>query len=293
MYRKTFYQTDMLHVCISDEIALGDALGLSHLLMPKARFPSDLPKLRRRANVSAVPSLSLSKPMAASVRRASSSEASNSCLEPAGCVSTPSDEEANGVANPAHAVLLTKDEINTLPVVRYTGAIHLISTRKDLARALQELRGERLLGFDTETKPTFRRGATRPPALLQLATAQAIYLFQLKRIALTAGLRSILADPEVVKVGVAVHDDIRDLQRLSNFASAGFVDLGQVARSLGVVQSGLRSMAARFLGFRISKKAQCSNWEAKDLSPSQLVYAATDAWVSRELHLHLATLCNS
>lgn len=190
----------------------------------------------------------------------------------------------------AHATPLSKDEINTLPIRRYSGAIHIVSTRKDLAKALQSLRGERVLGFDTETKPTFRRGPMRPPALLQLATAEAAYLFQLKRIELPAGLRSILADPDIVKAGVAVHDDIRDLQRVSPFISAGFVDLSQVARGLGVIQSGLRSMAARFLGFRVSKKAQCSNWEAKELSPSQIVYAATDAWVSRELHLHFTTL---
>jgi hypothetical protein len=143
--------------------------------------------------------------------------------------------------NGTHATSLTKEEINTLPIGRYSGAIHIVSTRRDLAKALQTLRGERVLGFDTETKPTFRRGPMRPPALLQLATAEATYLFQLKRIALPAGLRSLLADPEVVKAGVAVHDDIRDLQRVSEFTSAGFVDLGQVARNLGVIQSGLRS----------------------------------------------------
>jgi ribonuclease D len=193
----------------------------------------------------------------------------------------------------AHATPLSKEEINTLPIRRYAGAIHIISTRRDLAKALQALRGERVLGFDTETKPTFRRGPMRPPALLQLATSEAAYLFQLKRIELPAGLRSILADPDIVKAGVAVHDDIRDLQRVSPFTSAGFVDLSQVARGLGVIQSGLRSMAARFLGFRVSKKAQCSNWEAKELSPSQIVYAATDAWVSRELHLHFTNLSSS
>ncbi len=185
----------------------------------------------------------------------------------------------------------TKDDINALPLRRYTGAIHIVNTRAGLKKALKDILREKVLGFDTETRPTFGKGkAENPPALLQLATDAASWLFQLKSLPLPQELCHILSDPQVVKAGVGVHDDIRILQRVSTFEAAGFVDLAEVARENGLKTFGLRSLAANLLGFRISKSAQCSNWEVKTLSPKQVTYAATDAWVSRELHLRIQAL---
>jgi len=185
---------------------------------------------------------------------------------------------------------LSKDDINALPLRRYNGAVHIVATKAALRKALGGLKGERVLGFDTETRPTFGKGPENLPALLQLATSQATYLFQLKRISLPESLRAILADSSVIKAGIAVRDDIRVLQRIAPFEAKGFVDLSEVARQNGLQTMGLRNMAANLLGFRISKTAQCSNWEAPKLSPKQILYAATDAWVSRELHFRIQDL---
>lgn len=185
---------------------------------------------------------------------------------------------------------LSKDDINALPLRRYNGTVHIVASKATLRKAVNGLKGERVLGFDTETRPTFGKGPENPPALLQLATSQATYLFQLKRISLPEPLCAILADARVIKAGVAVRDDIRVLQRLAEFEPRGFVDLSEVARKNGLQTMGLRNMAANLLGFRISKTAQCSNWEAPKLSPKQITYAATDAWVSRELHFRIQDL---
>ncbi len=185
----------------------------------------------------------------------------------------------------------TKDDINALPLRRYNGVIRIVNSCSGLRKALKDVGKEAVLGFDTETRPTFGKGKTEnPPALLQLATEKAIYLFQLRCLSLPDDLCAILSNPGQIKAGVGVHDDIRILQRVSVFAPAGFVDLAEVAREHGLKTFGLRSLTANLLGFRISKNAQCSNWELKKLSHKQLVYAATDAWVSRELHLRIQSL---
>lgn len=185
---------------------------------------------------------------------------------------------------------LSKEDINALPLRRYTGAVHLVTNKRALRKALSGLKGERVLGFDTETRPCFGKGPENPPALLQLASSQATFLFQLRRVSLPDPLRAILSDPDVIKAGIAVRDDIRVLQRIASFEAMGFVDLSEVARKNGLQTMGLRNMAANLLGFRISKTAQCSNWEAPKLSPKQITYAATDAWVSRELHFRIQDL---
>lgn len=185
---------------------------------------------------------------------------------------------------------ITKEEINVLPLRRYTGEIRIVRDAEALESAVAHLRGERVLGFDTETRPTFRKGQLHLPSLVQLASADVVYLFQLNWLPLGDELASLLADPAIVKTGVAVRDDIRDLQKLYAFADAGVVDLGEVARDLGLETHGLRNLAANFLDFRISKSAQCSNWSNRELAPHQVIYAATDAWVSREIHMRLGEL---
>ena len=185
---------------------------------------------------------------------------------------------------------ITKEEINVLPLRRYTGEIRIVRDAEALESAVAHLRGERVLGFDTETRPTFRKGQLHLPSLVQLASADVVYLFQLNWLPLGDELASLLADPAIVKTGVAVRDDIRDLQKLHAFADAGVVDLGEVARDLGLETHGLRNLAANFLDFRISKSAQCSNWSNRELAPHQVIYAATDAWVSREIHMRLGEL---
>lgn len=180
---------------------------------------------------------------------------------------------------------LTKDEVNALPLRRYDGPVEVVHTTDHLEAALAELEAESLLGFDTEKRPCFTKGHFEPTSLLQLATDEKVYIFQLLKLNLPAELAGILADPQVTKTGIAVRDDLRDLKNRRSFDEAGFVDLADVARRHEMETLGLRNLVAAFLGFRLSKKERCSNWARTALTPQQITYAATDAWASRELYL--------
>jgi ribonuclease D len=182
---------------------------------------------------------------------------------------------------------MTKAEINALPLGRYTGKIRVVGTGAELEQALTELRGETILGFDTETRPNFAKGRPNPPALIQLAATKTVYIFQLRRLQFPGKLRNLLADKTIIKTGVAIDDDLRQLQRLSPFNEGGFVGLARIAKSAGIKNHGLRGLAAVLLGFRITKGEQRSNWDSEALSRKQISYAATDAWVGREIFLRL------
>lgn len=186
---------------------------------------------------------------------------------------------------PAFNPDLTKEDINQLPLYKYTGNTVLVHTDEGLEAALEELKKEKVLGFDTETKPTFRKGKVHSPALIQLATSDTVYIFQLKKLPLDQRLAEVFSDPGVIKTGVAIADDIRSLQALYNFEPAGLVDLSTVARKNRIGTFSLRGLAACFLGVRISKTARCSNWAVPKLSLKQVVYAATDAWISRQIYI--------
>jgi ribonuclease D len=180
----------------------------------------------------------------------------------------------------AHADLMQ------LPVLTYTGPIHLVRQAGELEQAMVALRQEPVVGFDTETPPTFRKGQIHNPTLVQLAGSHAVYLIQLRHVDGAAPLGELLSNKHVVKTGVAVGRDLIDLQRLFPFQPANVLDLGDIAKKHGIKQTGVRNLAGMFLGRRITKGARTSNWAAPQLSPSQLRYAATDAWVCRELYLH-------
>ncbi|MBF0126652.1 MAG: 3'-5' exonuclease domain-containing protein 2 [Magnetococcales bacterium] len=180
---------------------------------------------------------------------------------------------------------LTREEVNLLPVKRWNGPIHLSRTDKEAEEAVARLAEERVLGFDTETKPAFRKGENYFPALLQLAGADTVYLFQFKGMTNFTPLTRLLSDPSRHKVGVGLDYDVRALQTLFPFQPQGFLDIGEVARKVAIASQGLRGLAAHLFGMRISKRAQCSNWDNAELKKFQLVYAATDAWISREIYL--------
>ena len=185
----------------------------------------------------------------------------------------------------------TKEEINEMPLRRYEGEILVVRSEDDLEQALEGMRNSSLLGFDTETRPVFKKGRKPgPPSLLQLATADCAYVFQLGVLPLDKGVCEILANRRILKTGVAVRDDILGLQKHSRFKPSGFVDLSDITAKYSLQTHGLRNMAANLLGFRISKSAQCSNWAKDKLTRQQIIYAATDAWISRELYLALEEL---
>jgi ribonuclease D len=179
---------------------------------------------------------------------------------------------------------MSKEEINACPMKGWRGRVTVVRTKKELAKALARLKGQHLLGFDTETRPAYRKGESYPPSLLQLASSREVFIFQLKWLGLPVPLRKILNDPQVIKTGVGLDYDIRELKKLAPFKGAGLVDLAKRAKKIGIKNHGLRGLAAVLLGFRISKGAQTSNWAKDELTSQQIRYAATDAWVGRELY---------
>lgn len=186
---------------------------------------------------------------------------------------------------PEYLRSISREEIACLPIRRYEGEVCVVATAEELERALADIRQERIVGFDTETRPAFNKGEDYLPCLVQVATARRVYLLQLQRLDFSRAIAEFLGNPHIAKAGVALAGDLGQLQRLFPLQPVSVVDLGRVARHHGNRQTGLRNLAALFLGIRIPKGARTTNWAAARLSAAQIGYAATDAWIGRELYL--------
>lgn len=184
---------------------------------------------------------------------------------------------------------ITPKDIEKLEYASFPGKIQVIdSVGADFNRAIVYLRSQKIIGFDTETRPCFSADQPRyGVALLQLSGPEKAFLFRVNKTGMHRRLCNLLANPKIIKVGAAVHDDIRGLQKHRNFVAAGFVDLQKIVWEWGIRDKAVKKMAAIILGYRISKTQQLSNWEAEQLTDSQCKYAATDAWVCREMYLKL------
>ena len=180
---------------------------------------------------------------------------------------------------------ISREEMADLPIGRYEGDVCVVRSAEDLQRALEDFRREPFVGFDTETRPSFRRGDRHLPCLIQAATARAVYLFRLRQESDFQVPAELIARPETLKVGVGLADDIRALKLLHPFEDRSMLDLGAVASHCGLRQTGVRNLAGIFLKVRIPKSIKTSNWAAPALSAAQIGYAATDAWICRELFL--------
>jgi ribonuclease D len=179
---------------------------------------------------------------------------------------------------------ISKEEVNALDMGAFRGKIKLIDHLSEVAGAVQELKAAKRLGFDTETRPAFRKGVSYDVALLQLSTLDTAYLFRLNQIGMPAEVRDILEDPNIVKIGAAVRDDLKALKKLSpSFRPASFFDLNEELKRIGFLNVGVRNLSAMVLNIRISKSEQVSNWEGEILTDKQKLYAATDAWACLEI----------
>ena len=180
---------------------------------------------------------------------------------------------------------ISKAEVNLLPLWRYEGTVVMLKTAADFEAAAARLSTVTVIGIDTETRPTFRKGVPgRPVALLQLGLPDIVYLLRLNNDGLPDGIRAILEDPAIAKIGIGTRDDVRELQRDFDCVLKGVVDLNTVCRNLGYKSIGARKLTALILGKRISKSQQTSNWENRTLTPAQIAYAATDAWICQEIY---------
>lgn len=185
---------------------------------------------------------------------------------------------------------ISKEEVSSLPIRRYEGEIVLVEDERALGLAAEDIHAQQVVGFDTETRPAFRVGESHLPALAQVATARAVYLFPLQRLNCAAVLAPLLAAQHIVKAGISLADDLKKLKQLVAFEEAAVLDLGHVARRHGLKQTGLRNLTGLLLGTRIPKGAKTTNWAARQLSPQQITYAATDAWACRALYLRFEEL---
>lgn len=179
---------------------------------------------------------------------------------------------------------ITKDEINELPLGQFEGDIYLVNKVEDVAEVVEFLGTQSILGFDTETKPAFRKGVINPVSLLQLSTKTQAFLFRLNDIGFPNDLRTLLEKDHIVKIGAAVHDDLKGLSRLTDsFYPNSFFDLNDELKKVGFHNVGVRNLCGMVLKMRISKSEQVSNWEAPVLTEKQQRYAATDAWACLEI----------
>jgi ribonuclease D len=180
------------------------------------------------------------------------------------------------------------DEINALPLIAFEGEIVLVETEKDSNEAVQEImEGDLLLGFDTESKPVFKKGIIQRLALIQLCNGEKTWLFRVLKTGIPNKLAKLLTDESILKIGLAITDDGKKIHHDFGISPKGLFDISTLSKECGYIENGLRNLTARVLGCRISKAQQTSNWEAEELSEAQQIYAATDAWLGRELYLAL------
>jgi ribonuclease D len=178
---------------------------------------------------------------------------------------------------------ISHDEIHALPLEKFKGKIVLISEEKKLQRAFAEISEHEAIGFDTETRPSFKKGQLHKVSLMQVATPEKVFLMRLNYTGITPSLIDFLENDLIQKAGVGIRDDLKALSKLAQFQAHGFTELSTLAREAGLQVESVKKLTALLLGFRISKGAQTSNWEAPTLTQKQLEYAATDAWVCLEI----------
>lgn len=186
-----------------------------------------------------------------------------------------------------YPITISSEEINELDLQRYEGKVHIVTTEDQVAAAMKKIAQEKAVGFDTETKPAFKKGEFNDVSLIQIATSREVFLIRVNITGLTNELIAFLENKKLLKIGVALRDDIKDLRKLRDFNPGGFVELNKLVKEMGIESNGLRKLTAIILGFRISKSAQISNWESEKLTDKQLNYAATDAWVCIEMYQEL------
>lgn len=179
---------------------------------------------------------------------------------------------------------ITNEELTDMPLKAFSGEIVMVDSPRKIKMAVEALSGHSIIGFDTETKPSFKKGVVNKVALLQLSTKNRAFLFRINRIGLPKGIVQILSDANVIKPGVAIRDDIKGLQEFVRFKPAGFIELQDEAKEIGIQNFSLKKLTAIACGFRISKGQQLTNWEAEVLTEPQQRYAATDAWAALEIY---------
>ena len=182
---------------------------------------------------------------------------------------------------------ISKDLLQWMPVVAFEGEVIVVDREEQVADAVAYLRTQRVLGVDTEARPSFQRGIHYPTALVQIASTERCYLCRLTHVGMPQALAEVFADPKICKVGLAFRDDINGLRRRRNFTPANCLDLQSIVGQYGIMDLGLQKIFAICFGKKISKAQQLTNWENTHLTPEQARYASTDAWATLLIYLEL------
>lgn len=182
---------------------------------------------------------------------------------------------------------IEKEEVNQLPLVEFKGEVVIVRDETAFAEAIDYLQKQSCVGVDTETRPSFVKGQHYPTALVQIATTQRCYLFQLKHLGFRKELAELFANPQICKVGLAFKDDLNGLQRLHRFTPSHCIDIQKMVLKYGILDLGLQKIFAIVFQKKISKAQQLTNWENATLTAEQARYAATDAWATLLIYKRL------
>ncbi len=187
-------------------------------------------------------------------------------------------------------ISITKEKINEMPICTYNGKIIVIASLEDMKVAIDHLKTEKILGFDTETKPSFTKGVSHKVSLIQIANSDTCYLFRLNKIGFPIELERLLKNKKITKIGLSLHDDFQALGKRKAFNPQSFIDLQKIVHEYGIADLSLQKIFAILFGEKISKSQRLSNWEAEELSPAQQHYAALDAWAPLHIYSKLQNM---
>lgn len=188
-----------------------------------------------------------------------------------------------------YKISITKEQISTMPIALFHGEITLVETPDDVRSAILELEREMVIGFDTETKPSFRKGHANKVALMQLSTLERCFLFRLNKVGIGDDINRLMANEAITKIGLSIHDDFHVMHRSSQVVPRGFVDLQHMVKDYHIEDISLQKIYAILFGEKISKGQRLTNWEAETLTPQQQKYAATDAWACLRIYNYLTS----
>ncbi|MDR1610270.1 MAG: 3'-5' exonuclease domain-containing protein 2 [Candidatus Symbiothrix sp.] len=187
---------------------------------------------------------------------------------------------------------ITKEEISGFEVEEFQGKIHVIDNLVDSEKAVHYLSQFKILGFDTETRPSFTRGLLRNVALVQISTFDTCFLFRLNGSGFPPSLIKLLSNPEILKIGLSLRDDFLSMSRLLKFSPKGFVDIQKIVQKHDIEDLSLQKIYAIIFRKKISKSQRLTNWEAEKLSEAQKKYAALDAWACLKIYEYLCPTKN-
>jgi len=179
---------------------------------------------------------------------------------------------------------VSKDDIKNYAIQKFSGKIFVIDKKQDILESYLYLKKQKIIGFDTESKPTFKKGVTSNVSLIQFSTEKKAFIFRINKIGFDEKLIDLISDQKIKKIGIAINDDIKALQRIKEFESNNIIDLNQLALKLGFESIGAVKLSILILGFAISKSVRLSNWEKENLNNAQIEYAATDAWICNMIY---------